>query len=71
METKEIGAGTYPEPKYEDTRTVKLVISFKTEVEVPESLENYCDIKKYIEDFMDIKDLLENYEEYLIDDIEK
>lgn len=71
IETRGLGAGSYPEPKEVGTRTVRLVISFKTEVEVPENLENYCDIKEYIEDTMKIKDLLENYEEYLIDDIEK
>lgn len=71
METKEIGAGTYPEPKEEETRIVKLQVSFRTEVEVPAKLENYSDIKDYIEEVYNDIDLLEYCEKFLIDDIEK
>lgn len=71
METKEIGAGTYPEPKEEETRIVKLQVSFRTEVEVPAKLENYSDIKEYIETVYSDLDLLEYCEKFLIDDIEK
>lgn len=71
METKEIGAGSYPEPKEQETRIVKLQVSFKTEVEVPAKLENYSDIKDYIEEMYNDLDLLEYCEKFLIDDIEK
>lgn len=71
IETREIGAGSYPEPKYEDTRTVEVTCTFKTEVEVPADLDMYCEIKEYIENVMTKKQLLENAGDILIDDIEK
>lgn len=71
METKEIGAGSYPEPKEQETRIVKLVVRFNTEVEVPTELENYSDIKDYIKEVYSDLDLLEYCEKFLIDEIEK
>lgn len=71
METRGLGAGSYPEPKEIKTRTVEVICTFKTEVEVPADLDMYCEIKEYIENVMTKKQLLENAEEILIDDIEK
>lgn len=71
IETKGLGAGSYPEPKEKKTRIVEVTCTFKTEVEVPADLDMYCEIKEYIEQTMTKKDLLENVEEILIDDIEK
>lgn len=71
IETRGLGAGSYPEPKDLETRTVKLTCVFKTEVEVPASLDLYVEIKEYIEEFMTTLDLIENAGDILIDDIEK
>lgn len=71
IETRGLGAGSYPEPKDIETRTVEVTCVFKTEVEVPEKFDTYFEIKEYIENVMTKKQLLENAEEILIDDIEK
>ena len=71
IETRGLGAGSYPEPKEIETRTIELTCTFKTEVEVPADLDMYCEIKEYIENVMTKKELLENAEEILIDDIRK
>ena len=71
MITRGLGAGSYPEPKENKTQTIKVTCTFKTEVEVPEDLDTYFEIKEYIEEFMTTMDLLENADEILIDDVEK
>lgn len=71
IETRGLGAGSYPEPKDLKTKYVKVTCTFKTEVEVPEELDTYFEIKEYIEEFMTTIDLLENADDILIDDIEK
>ena len=71
IETRGLGAGSYPEPKEIETRTVELTCTFKTEVEVPADLDMYCEIKEYIENVMTKKQILENAGDILIDDIEK
>lgn len=71
IETRGLGAGSYPEPKEIETRTVEVTCTFKTEIEVPEKFDTYFEIKEYIEEFLTTADLLENADEILIDDIEK
>lgn len=72
METRGLGAGSYPEPKEEETRVVTITCTFKTELEVPASLDTYFEIKEYVEKIISDKEIFNNKTgDILIDDIEK
>ena len=71
METKGLGAGSYPDAPEQDMRKVRLICTFITYMEVPREYENYSEMREYIENIDDDSHLMENAEKIMIEDIEK
>ena len=66
IETIGLGAGSYPEPPEEKTKTIEVTINveYKTEVEIPEKWSReriYEDIKENISDYIN-NAVIEDYE---------
>jgi phosphoribosylformylglycinamidine (FGAM) synthase PurS component len=66
IETIGLGAGSYPEPPEEKTKTIEVTINieYKTEVEIPEKWDReriYEDIKENISDYIN-NAVIEDYE---------
>lgn len=66
METKGLGAGSYPEAPEKDYRTVKLTISLESYVSVPENLDDE-ELEYYINNLSQFE-LLEDTDKIQIED---
>ena len=70
METKGLGAGSYPDaPKDIEMKTVKLQCRFITYVSVPEDIEDYEEILNYIHETHTDYDILKEADVIEIEDI--
>jgi len=70
METKGLGAGSYPEaPEPTEYVTVKLMISLESYVSVPENLDDE-ELENYINNISEFE-LLEDTDKIKIEDYEK
>lgn len=70
METKGLGAGSYPEaPEPTEYVTVKLMISLESYVSVPENLDDE-ELEEYIKGLNEFE-LLEDTDKIKIEDYEK
>lgn len=70
METKGLGAGSYPEaPEPTEYRTIKLMISLESYVSVPENLDDE-ELENYINNISQFE-LLEDTDKIKIEDYEK
>lgn len=69
METKGLGAGSYPEAPETEYRTIKLTISLESYVSVPENLDDE-ELEQYIKGLSQFE-LLEETDKIQIEDYEK
>lgn len=68
METKEYYGGTYPEaPEYE-TKTVKVICSFVSYVEIPADLDE-DEIQNYLQEYSD-EELSKEADRFIVEDYE-
>lgn len=68
LETKGLGAGSYPEPKEIEERTIKIKCSFDGYVSVPKGWD-YDKVEEYIKD-LSIDELTTETDTIQIEDIE-
>lgn len=70
METRGLGAGSYPDaPVEKEFKTVRLECYFTTYVSVPEDLEDNDDVISYINEYYDENDLIEEADKINIENV--
>ena len=69
IETKGLGAGSYPEPNEIEEKTIKVVCLFESYINVPKKWD-YEDIKRYVND-LSVRELTSEIDNINIEDIEE
>ena len=68
METKGLGAGSYPERPEQEMRTVKIICSFESYVSIPADLDE-DEIQNYLQEYTD-EELSEEADRFIVEDFE-